>query len=172
MRAASRWKVVSLVGRSLLALLAAFAIFHSTGCDASLSARGSDAGLDPARDAAGADGAVDDDEPLADAGGPRRDGGDAAADGGEPAPDGGSTDLCEVEPGQGPDGTIPSVDDPRTAKEIYDELFQQYLPDHEDFGWEDAEWITVDWVESLHFPTPPAGRSRRSTGPRRPSTSV
>jgi hypothetical protein len=66
-------------------------------------------------------------------------------------------DPCTFVPPDGPPRTIPPIDDPRSAKEIYDEYFQQVLPDHDDFGWEDAPWITAEWVESLHYPTPPAG---------------
>jgi len=68
-----------------------------------------------------------------------------------------STGLCDLEVVAGPSRTLPPMTDPRPAKAIYDEFFGQYLPANADFGWEPAPSITAAWVESLHFPTPPAG---------------
>ncbi|MBS1118194.1 MAG: hypothetical protein H6Q90_422 [Deltaproteobacteria bacterium] len=95
-------------------------------------------------------------------GGPGDDGG-AGDDGGGKGdgpggPDGGvPADLCHLDLPPGPARVLPPASDPRSAKAIYDEFFGQYLPANADFGWELAPSITVDWVESLHFPTPPAG---------------
>ena len=82
----------------------------------------------------------------------------------EPATDGGSgdggttpADRCELPATPGPARVLPPATDPRSAKAIYDEFFGQYLPQHADFGWEPAPQLTAAWVESLHFPTPPAG---------------
>jgi hypothetical protein len=78
-------------------------------------------------------------------------------DGGVATADGGLPDLCDHSPPPGPARALPPASDPRSAKEIYDQFFVQYLPEHDQFGWEAAPWLTADWVESLHFPTPPAG---------------
>jgi hypothetical protein len=85
------------------------------------------------------------------------DGAETHTDGG--VPDGGSDplDRCSLARPPGPPRVLPAITDPRSAKEIYDEMFGAYLPAHADFGWEAAPEITAPWVESLHFPTPPAG---------------
>lgn len=78
-------------------------------------------------------------------------------DAGRGASDGETEDLCDFTVEPGPDRVLPAMDDPRSGKEIYDEFFAQHMPAHEDFGWHDALWLTYDWVESHHFPSPVAG---------------
>lgn len=53
-----------------------------------------------------------------------------------------------------PERELPSATDSRSAKEMYDEYFGQYLPDHEDMGWEDTDWLSVEWVNERRAPSP------------------